>query len=337
MTEQQQVCLLKEGDNFTGFLLAQEVAFKTSSKGSEYLELKLVDVSGSIKAFLWDIRAIEGNIDQITADAFLKIKGQISSYNGRVQLRLDKLRFAEDQEVGDFSQFFPVSKRSIEEMVIELNNAIKSINDQWIKKILEAFFIKDKNFFETFCKAPAAKSFHHAYLGGLIEHTLSVLKLADMACTHYIGMNRDLVMAGVLLHDIGKIAELTYQRSFNYSDVGNLIGHISIAADWINQAIRQIPNFPEELRLMILHTVLSHHGKLEYGSPVVPKIPEALLVHYLDDLDAKLEVALRSVSEDYNNQGSWTPFLKSFDCMFYKSRWPKDTNQEEHNYGSIGY
>jgi 3'-5' exoribonuclease len=325
MTEQSTICSLKPGDSFIGFLLAQEVSFKTSSKGSEYLELKLADTSGCIKAFLWDIQAIEGNTNQIAADAFLLVKGQVSNYNGRTQLRLDKVRFAQDNEVGALSSFFPTSQRPIDMMIAELDSTIASIRDPWIIRLVESIFIETKDLRDAFCKAPAAKVLHHAYLGGLLEHTLSMIGMAEMACRHYTKINRDLVVAGVLLHDLGKTAELTYKRSFGYSDIGGLIGHISIAADWINRAIIQIPDFPEELRILILHIILSHHGKLEYGSPIIPKTPEATLVHYLDDMDAKLEVAFHSIMED-NGSGTWTQFSKGLECALYKPRWPESIN-----------
>ena len=321
MTEQPDLRALKEGEVFAGFLLAQEVAFKTSAKGSEYLELKLADASGDLKAFLWDLRAIEGDMDRIAQDAFLKVKGQVSVYNGRTQLRLDKVRFAEDHEIGDFARFFPTSRRPAAEMLAELDGLVQSVGDPWIRRLLEVLFVENGLLRAAFAKAPAAKSLHHVYLGGLLEHTLSVAAMADRACAHYTDMNRDLVLAGVLLHDVGKTAELTYLRSFSYSDAGNLIGHISMEADWINRAVAEIPDFPEELRLLILHIVLSHHGRLEYGSPVVPKTPEALLVHYLDDLDGKLEAMFRGIREDAGT-GNWTPFSRSLDRMLYKPRWP---------------
>jgi len=325
MTEQSKICSLKPGDGFVGFLLTQEVSFKTSSKGSEYLELKLKDASGYIKAFLWDIQAIEGNTNQITTDVFLFVKGQVLSYNGRIQLRIDKLRFAKDSEVGDLANFFPTSQRPIGIMLDELDSIIASIMDPWIRKLVELLFIKTKNLRDAFCRAPAAKTLHHAYLGGLLEHTLSMANMAEMACKHYIKINRDLVIAGVLLHDVGKTAELTYERSFGYSDVGGLLGHISIATELINNTTAQITDFPEELRILILHIVLSHHGKLEYGSPVVPKIPEAILVHYLDDMDARIEVAFHSIMED-NGSGTWTQFSRGLDCTLYKPRWPEVAN-----------
>ena len=321
MAEQPELRSLKEGDLFAGFLLAQEALFKTSAKGSEYLELKLADASGDLRGFLWDLRAIEGDMDLVVPDAFLRVKGQVSLYNGRTQLRLDKVRFAADEEIGDFSRFFPTSRRPRQEMQAELDQLVAGIGDPWIRRLLEMLFVDDPLLRAAFAKAPAAKSLHHVCLGGLMEHTLSVAAMADRACAHYQEMNRDLVLAGVLLHDLGKTAELAYQRSFTYSDAGNLLGHIAMEADWISQAVAQIPDFPEQLRLMILHIVLSHHGRLEYGSPVLPKTPEALLVHYLDDLDGKLEAMFRAIREDAG-QGSWTPFSRTLERMFYKPRWP---------------
>lgn len=312
---------LKDGDPFIGFLLAQDAAYKTSSKGSEYLEMKLADASGDLKAFLWDVRAIEGDPDAIHADVFVKVKGRIESYNGRTQLRLDKARFATDSEIGDFGFFFPTSRRPVDEMLAELDAAIGGVADPWIRQLLEAMFIHDVDLRAAFAKAPAAKSLHHVFLGGLLEHTLSVLAMAQLACGHYSELNRDLVLAGVLLHDVGKTAELSYQRSFGYSDAGNLVGHISMEAEWINRAADKVPGFPQELRLHLLHIVLSHHGRLEFGSPVLPKTPEALLVHYLDDLDGKLESMFRAIQD--GSEGNWSPYSRSLERMIYKVRWPK--------------
>ena len=321
MTDQPALRSLKEGDSFAGHLLAAEAAFRVSAKGSEYLELKLSDASGDLKGFLWDLRAIEGDMDAVKADAFLFVKGAASAYNGRLQLRLDKVRAAADAEVGDLGRFFPVSARSVPEMLAELDRWIGSIADPWIKDLLTAMFVEDADLRAAFAKAPAAKSMHHAYLGGLLEHTLSILGMADRACAHYAGLNRDLVLAGVLLHDVGKTAELSYARSFGYTDAGNLLGHISMEAQWIHRAADRIPGFPEELRMQLLHIVLSHHGKLEYGSPVLPKTPEALLVHYLDDLDGKLEVMFRALREE--GTSAWSAYDRALERMVYKTRWPK--------------
>jgi 3'-5' exoribonuclease len=320
MPDSIQLSQLKEGDAFTGILLAQEAAYKTSSRGSEYLELKLGDASGDLKAFLWDIRAVEGDLEAIQPDVFLWVKGAVTSYNGRLQLKLDKVRFVPDDQVEDLARFFPVSVRPVPDMLAELDRAIAAVADPWIRQLLAALFQQDEGLRDAFSRAPAAKSMHHVYLGGLLEHSLSVLGMAGRACEHYPDLNRDLVTAGVLLHDIGKTAELSYQRSFGYTDAGNLLGHISLEAEWIQREITRIPDFPEALRLQILHIVLSHHGRLEYGSPVLPKTPEALLVHYLDDLDGKLEVMFRAIRQRAG--GAWSPFNRALERMVYLNRWP---------------
>lgn len=322
MDDQPTLRSLKEGATFNGYLLATEVAFRTSSKGSEYLEVRLSDASGDLKGFLWDLRAAEGDLDLIVPDAFLKVKGLVSTYNGRLQFRLDKVRAARDEEVGDLARFFPVSTRPLEVMQAELDARIQSVRDPWIQALLRRLFQEDATLRASFCKAPAAKSMHHVFLGGLLEHTLSVAAMAERACEHYRELNADLVLAGVLLHDLGKAAELTYERSFGYSDVGNLLGHISLEVQWINRAADALPGFPEELRLQIQHIVLAHHGRLEYGSPVLPKTPEALLVHYLDDLDGKMEAVFRGLGEE-GGDGSWTPYSRNLERMFYRKRWPK--------------
>ncbi len=322
MADQPLIRTLKEGDTFVGHLLAQEAAFKVSSRGSEYLEVKLADASGDLKGFLWDVRAIEGDMDSIRADAFLKVKGVVSSFNSRLQMKLDKVRFAPDAEVGDLARFFPVSERPVEEMLAELDQMVKGFQDPWLRQLLTLLLVEGGDLRKAFSKAPAAKSLHHVVLGGLLEHTLSVARMADLACGHYRDLNRDLVVAGVLLHDVGKTAELTYERSFGYSDVGNLVGHITLETLWISRAMDRVQGFPEELRNHLLHIVLSHHGRLEFGSPVLPKTPEALLVHYLDDLDGKLESTLRNIREDAG-EGHWTAYSKSLERMIYKGRWPK--------------
>jgi 3'-5' exoribonuclease len=327
MPDQPPIRTLKEGDAFQGFLLAQEALFKVSAKGSEYLELKLSDASGDLKAFLWDVRAIEGDMEALRADVFVRVKGSVTNYNGRLQLKLDKARFAADTEIADFSAFFPVSARPVPEMLAELDGLIGSVKDPWIRQLLSDLFVADATLRAAFAQAPAAKSMHHAYLGGLLEHTLSVLGMGERACGHYRELNRDLVLAGILLHDVGKTAELSYQRSFGYTDAGNLLGHIALEAEWISRAVGKIPGFPEELRLQILHIVLSHHGRLEFGSPVLPKTPEALLVHYLDDLDGKLEAMFRATRDEAGG-GSWSPYSRALERMVYRKRWPQVGREE---------
>ena len=321
MLDQPSICDLGTGDVLVGYFLATDAAYKTTRTGSEYLELKLADASGELKAFLWDLKAVEGEYSDLVPDVFVKVKGRVEEFQGRKQIRVDKIRFAPDSEVGDFSRFFPTSRRNVDEMLQELDGLVQSVGDPWIRRLLEAMFVQDAERRADFAKAPAAKSMHHVYLGGLLEHTLSVADMARRACEHYTDLNRDLVLAGVLLHDLGKTAELSYQRSFGYTDAGNLLGHITLEAQWVSKAVDAIPGFPEELRLQILHIVLAHHGKLEFGSPVLPKTPEALLVHYLDDLDGKLEGMFRLMHEE-SGQGNWSAWSRSLDRPVYRVRWP---------------
>lgn len=328
MSEQARVKSFKEGDAFVGHLLAQEVAFKTSVKGTDYLELTLSDSSGRIKAFLWDLRAIEGESELIQPDAFLKVKGSVTVFNSRLQLKLDKVRHANDDEISDLSHFFPTSGRSTAEMVAELDNFIDSIKDPWLRKLATATLQDDKDRRDAFLRAPAAKHLHHVFIGGLLEHTLSVTSMAEKACSHYRELNRDLVICATMLHDIGKIAELSYDRSYGYTDEGNLLGHISLEVLWIQNTISGIENFPDEIRLQLLHILLSHHGKMEFGSPVLPKTPEAILVHYLDDLDGKLDSVFTNIKEDPST-GNWTQYNKSLERILYKTRWPSAVSNIE--------
>jgi 3'-5' exoribonuclease len=321
MTDQLPIKSFKEGDAFVGYLLTQEAAYKTSSRGTDYLELTLSDSTGRIKAYLWDLRAVEGDIDMIQPDVFLKVKGSVSIYNSRLQLKLDKIRHAPDEEIPDMSNFFPMSNRDVGEMLAELDRFIDSLKDPWLSKLAAAMLRDNKALREAFVKAPAAKHLHHVYLGGLLEHSLSVVSMAESACAHYKGLNRDLVITSALLHDIGKVAELCYNRSFGYTDEGNLLGHISIETLWVQDAISGIANFPEEIRRQLLHILLSHHGKQEFGSPVLPKTPEAILVHYLDDLDGKLESVFVNIKED-SGTGNWTQYNKSLERQIYKVHWP---------------
>jgi 3'-5' exoribonuclease len=319
MADQVSIKSLREGDAFLGHLRAQEAAFKVSAKGTEYLDLTLSDATGRIKAFLWDIRAIEGDMDLVRPDAFLKVKGTVTSYSGRLQLKLDKVRHAPDEEIADMSSFFPTSVRPADEMLAELDAFIGSLRDPWLKKLLQTMLQEDAALRGALAKAPAAKQLHHVFIGGLLEHTLSVTRMVDAACRNYPGINRDLAVAAALLHDIGKTAELCYGRSFGYTDDGNLLGHITMEVGWVRDAMSKLDGFPEEAARQLLHILLSHHGKLEFGSPVLPKTPEAILVLYLDDLDGKLESVFAGIRDD-GGAGSWTPFNKSLDRMIYKVR-----------------
>jgi len=214
-------------------------------------------------------------------------------------------------------------------MIKDLDKVIATITDPAIKSLLDAIF-QDPDIRQRFQTAPAAKAMHHAFIGGLIEHVLSICAVADFIAAHYtkdIEINRDLLMAGAILHDIGKIYELSYVSSFDYTDKGKLIGHITMGVELVNKKAAAIPGFPEEMRMAVNHLILSHHGILEYGSPKRPKMPEAILLSFLDDMDAKV-AALRIMTEDREEGDNWTPYQKIFERPIYMGLMGKRAGEE---------
>jgi 3'-5' exoribonuclease len=205
----------------------------------------------------------------------------------------------------DHADFFPVSERDLEEMFAEVRGIIAGIGNPHLKALLEAVF-GDQQIARLYRRAPAAKSVHHAYLGGLMEHVLSLCKFCRFAAAHYEDIDADLLLAGALLHDVGKIYELSYDRSFGYTTEGQLLGHIVIGIRMIEEKLRTLPDFPPRLAALVEHMVLSHHGRLEFGSPKVPLFPEAMLLYCLDDLDSKMECMRSLVAEDRQVEGEWT-------------------------------
>jgi 3'-5' exoribonuclease len=205
----------------------------------------------------------------------------------------------------DFSDFFPSSARDPMEMWGELRQIMAEVSNPHLKALLEAL-LEDEEIASRFRRAPAAKQIHHAYLGGLLEHVLSLANLARVCAAHYPHVDRDLLLTGVLAHDLGKIYELNYDRGFSYSDDGQLLGHITMALRMISDKLRDIPGFPPGLRTLVEHMVLSHHGHLEFGSPKLPVFPEALLLHYLDDMDSKMECMRALIEKDRQVEGTFT-------------------------------
>jgi 3'-5' exoribonuclease len=217
----------------------------------------------------------------------------------------------DDAEV-NLGDFFPVSARNIDEMWAELRGLINAFANPHLKALLNAL-LDDPQIAKAYRLAPAAKSIHHAWLGGLLEHDLSLCALARMVGAHYAEVDLDLLLTGVVLHDIGKIHELTYERSFGYSTDGQLLGHIIIALRMLDEKLRHLPQFPEKLRVLVEHMVISHHGELEYGSPKTPMFLEALLLHHLDNLDSKMESMRQHIKKDKSLSGVWTGFLNTME------------------------
>jgi len=298
----------------TGTFLVQHKDVRQKKSGDVYLSLTLADRTGELDAKMWD-NAAEA-VDTFAQDDFVRVKGLLQVFQNRPQLTLHKIQIVGDSDI-DVADYFPASKRDRDEMFRELQGLVASIGNPHLKALLNAIFA-DEEIARAYRTAPAAKGIHHAWIGGLIEHVLSLSSLAKFTAAHYSGIDLDLLLAGVMLHDIGKISELKYVRSFSYSTEGQLLGHIVIGLRMIEDKLRTIPDFPEKLRDLLLHMIVSHHGELAYGSPKVPMFPEAMLLHHLDNLDSKMECMRGLIERDRQVVGVWTGYSSALDRTVLK-------------------
>lgn len=317
---------IKERDSVTGPFLVSRKETGVSKTGKAYLNLRLMDSTGEIDARVWD--DAEEVAKGFNKNDVVSIKGFGVAYQGGIQLNVSAVKALAE---GSYSlrDFLPSSERSHASLASELDSILSSMKDPNLKALMEAIFA-DKEIREKFLIAPAAKAMHHSYLGGLAEHVFSICALADKVSSHYgASVNRDLLVSGAMLHDIGKVYELTYERSFDYSDEGRLIGHITMGVELIDRKIASLADFPRELGILLKHMVLSHHGQLEFGSPKRPKTIEAIILSYLDDLDAKVNTvrALLSAKSDGSN---WTPYQRLFERYIYTGSVPahEDASQD---------
>ena len=281
--------------------LVQARERKIARTGSAYLDLELRDSSGVVRAKLWDCdrQALDFEVEDIVA-----VEGVVEDYQGTLQIRVRRISRCSPDEV-DLFDYLPRSRRDPEEMYATLLDRLREAPEGPLR-ILLLSIMEDASIAEKYKRAPAAMSYHHAFLGGLLEHVLSLVQLGDQVCDHYEFLRRDLLLAGLVLHDVGKIEELNFSRGFRYSTRGQLLGHISIGLEMVQEKMRQIPGFPAELKDQIEHIILSHHGKLDFGSPKEPVFPEALLVHFLDEIDSKLEAMRAQYATDQDRPGDWT-------------------------------
>jgi 3'-5' exoribonuclease len=295
---------LQPNQTITGTFLVSQKDVRQKKSGDPYLSLTLADRTGELDAKMWDNAAEV--LDTFDRESFVRVKGLVQVFQNRMQLTIHKIQPVADAEV-EWADYFPASKRDRDEMFAELQRWIAAMVNPHLKALLEAVFA-DPEIAAAFRTAPAAKSVHHAWIGGLIEHVLSLARLAQFAAAHYPEIDFDLLLTGVVLHDLGKIRELNYARGFRYSDEGQLVGHIHIGAAMVQEKARAVPGFPPKLLDLVLHMILSHHGALEFGSPKVPMFAEAILLHHLDNLDSKMEHARAHVERDHLVEGFWTAY-----------------------------
>jgi 3'-5' exoribonuclease len=307
MKETFVAALTRETSVHSTFLV-QAKERKIARSGSAYLDLELQDSTGTIRAKLWDCDRVTLDFE---VDDVVQVVGEVEDYQGTLQIRVRKISRCAPEEI-DLLDYLPRARRDPEEMYAALMDRLRKLPDGPARALLLAT-LEDPEIARKFKLAPAAMSYHHAYLGGLLEHVLSLVELGDLTCDHYPSLCRELVVAGLVLHDLGKIDELTCARGFRYTTRGQLVGHIAIALEIVRAKMRDIPDFPVALQDQIEHILLSHHGKLEFGSPKEPMFPEALVIHYLDDMDSKLEAMRAQYAADKDRAGEWTarnPALK---------------------------
>jgi 3'-5' exoribonuclease len=317
---------IQAGDRVQDLFLVTEKNMAISQKGNPYLNLRLRDKTGEVDGRVWD-RAAEMN-DLFRAGDIIHIQSQAVSFRNVVQLSISKISVADDPAITP-ADYLPSSASDIDDMFAALMEIIETVQNPHLRALLNLIFA-DERTADGFRKAPAAKGFHHAYIGGLLEHTLSVARLLDLATQHYKKVNRDLVMAGGILHDIGKIHELSFSGAMDYTDEGRLVGHIVLGVEFVDGKMAEIEGFPKQLALELRHILLSHHGVLEFGSPKRPKTLEALIVNYMDDLDAKV-AAFEEFMSGPSNESHWTPYHRLLERYIYKGPPSEDEIPEEHD------
>ncbi len=307
---------INPGDRIDDTFLVVEKNLASSQKGNPYLAIKLRDNTGDVDGRVWD-NAVELN-GRFKKGNIIRVQSRAISYRNVIQLSISDITPV-DESLFNPADYFPSSNMDMEEMFAALMGFVETVETPPLKALLEQIF-GDEDIAFAFKNAPAAKGFHHFYIGGLLEHTLSVVELLEKTAAHYLKTKRDLIIAGGMLHDIGKIKELSFSKMIDYTDEGRLIGHITLGLEIVNEKIALIEDFPEQLALELRHIILSHHGALEYGSPKRPKTLEALIVNFIDDLDAKVNAFQTSIESSTDKESDWTPFHRLLERFIYKGR-----------------
>lgn len=303
---------IKENMKIEGSYLVNSKSIGKTRQGNSFLTLTLGDRTGKIEAKVWD--RVEEISAQFKEGSIITITGQANTYRNQIQIQIHELK--PNQSTVDSAIFQESTSKDPTRMLSDLKELANQIHNRHLKILIDSF-MTDHNFITKFKKAPAAKNFHHSYLGGLLEHTLSVSQMAVKVSEHYPDLDRDLLLSGAILHDIGKIEELTFELNIDYSNKGRLLGHIVLGVMMVEDKLNSLKDFPAELALRLKHLILSHHGEFEFGSPKRPKFLEAFALHLIDDLDAKINGLTMLLKED-SQEGSWTVFNKLFQRYFFK-------------------
>ena len=304
---------IKENDNVDSLFLVKEKSSGITKTGNAYLKLKLIDRSGEMEGRIWT--SVETFANSFEKDDFVHVIGKSVSFKEHLQLNITHIQRVEEEEIL-FSDFFPMAEKDIEEMFRSLAEISDQIRNSHLHQLIKLFW-EDESFIKLFKVAPASKWLHHNYLGGLLEHTLSMVQLVLKNASHYNGLNLDLLLTASILHDVGKVDELSYRRSFDYSDEGRLLGHITLGIERVEDKIRQVPDFPKDLSTLLKHLLLSHHGQYIWGSPKRPMTLEAVMLHYLDDMDAKMNGIQQFIKKQVLEGSRWSGYHRIFEQYFY--------------------
>ena len=300
-------CARHENKVVTSTFVVVAKQIKPKKTGEPYLALTLGDRSGQVEAKMWD--NVEEVLEAFEQDDFVKAKGLVNKYKQRFQFTIHKVRKLGESEI-EFADYLPKTTKDINQLWQTLSGFVASFQNQHLKALVQAF-MADPEIATAYRNAPAAKTLHHAYIGGLLDHVVSLYRCCDLVCQNYPQIHRDLLLTGAFLHDIGKIHELTYKRSFSYTTKGQLLGHMVIELEMLQAKLAGLPGFPGELKTMLEHLIISHHGQYEFGSPKLPMFPEALVLHYLDDLDSKMEAMRAQFEREAMLDGPWTSYNAS--------------------------
>ncbi len=310
---------LTDGESVEDVFLVVDKQLRANRNGNLYLQLDLRDRSGAINARLWN--AGEHLFRSFESGDFLQVKGKVQLFQGALQMILSHIERVAPEKV-ELTDFLPHTARDIGEMLGRVRGLLMKLNNPHLRALAECFLM-DEAFVQGFCRAPAGVRNHHAYVGGLLEHVTTLLEAGDRLAPLYPEIDRDVLLMGIFLHDAGKVRELSYGRTFAYTDEGQLLGHLIIGVEMLNEKVARVADltgeaFPAELLLRLKHLIVSHHGSYEFGSPKLPMTPEAIALHHLDNFDAKVHTFTRDIREDRNAASSWTPFSQALQRRLFK-------------------
>ncbi len=304
---------LNSEQSITTFFLVHEKEIRSTREGKPYLRLELGDRSGTIEARMWDQFDVAAK--DINRDDFVKVNARVEIYRNRPQLSLQQLRLAKPEEV-DLADFLLHTKEDVGKLYAQLQEQSGSIGNPWLKKLVTGI-ISDPAIAAKYKRAPAAKVMHHAYLGGLLEHVIGLCGLAKQMAAHYPELDVDLLLTAAILHDVGKLDELCYERAIGYTVEGQLLGHIVMELETVSKAMDAIEGFPANLKTVVQHMLISHHGQYDFGSPKLPMIREALAFHYMDDLDSKLAAVRAALALD-TGEPEWSAYSGALGRKFLR-------------------